>query len=64
MITRIESDGFKSFVDFSLDLAPLTVLAGPNNSGKSNLLEAITPVSTASARSPHMENLCKNSRTR
>jgi len=41
MITRIEIDGFKSFVDFSLDLAPVTVLAGPNNSGKSNLLEAV-----------------------
>ena len=41
MITRIEIDGFKSFVDFKLDLEPFTVLAGPNNSGKSNLLEAI-----------------------
>jgi predicted ATPase len=41
MITRIEIDGFKSFEDFALDLAPLTVLAGANNSGKSNLLEAL-----------------------
>ena len=41
MITRIEIDGFKSFVDFELDLEPFTVLAGPNNSGKSNLFEAI-----------------------
>lgn len=41
MITRIEIDGFKSFVDFELDLKPFTVLAGANNSGKSNLLEAI-----------------------
>ncbi len=41
MITRIEIDGFKSFVDFELELKPLTVLAGANNSGKSNLLEAI-----------------------
>jgi predicted ATPase len=41
MITRIEIDGFKSFMDFELDLEPFTVLAGPNNSGKSNLLEAI-----------------------
>jgi len=41
VITRIEIDGFKSFVDFELDLEPFTVLAGPNNSGKSNLFEAI-----------------------
>jgi predicted ATPase len=41
MITRIEIDGFKSFEKFSLDLGPFTVLAGPNNSGKSNLLEAL-----------------------
>ena len=44
MITRIEIDGFKSFEEFSLDLEPFTVLAGPNNSGKSNLLEAINLV--------------------
>ena len=41
MITRIEIDGFKSFMDFELDLEPFTVLAGSNNSGKSNLFEAI-----------------------
>lgn len=41
MITRIEIDGFKSFVDFGLDLKPFTVLAGANNSGKSNLLDAL-----------------------
>ena len=41
MITRIEIDGFKSFVDFELELKPFTVLAGANNSGKSNVLEAI-----------------------
>lgn len=41
MLTRIEIDGFKSFSDFSLDLAPLTVIAGTNASGKSNLFDAI-----------------------
>jgi predicted ATPase len=41
VITRIEIDGFKSFVGFELVLEPFTVLAGPNNSGKSNLFEAI-----------------------
>ncbi|HEV2640442.1 MAG TPA: AAA family ATPase [Actinocrinis sp.] len=41
MITRIEIDGFKSFVDFELDVPPLLVLVGANNGGKSNLLQAL-----------------------
>lgn len=41
MITRIEISGFKSFTDFAVDLAPLTVIAGANASGKSNLLDAL-----------------------
>lgn len=40
MITRIEIDGFKSFVDFSLDLAPFTAVIGTNAGGKSNLIDA------------------------
>ena len=41
MLTRIELDGFKSFTNFALDLQPLTVVAGTNASGKSNLFDAI-----------------------
>ncbi|MFK8164076.1 MAG: AAA family ATPase [Lewinella sp.] len=41
MITRIEISGFKSFTDFAVDFAPLTVIAGANASGKSNLLDAL-----------------------
>src|SRR5262245_51479905 len=40
MLTRIEIDGLKTFEQFVLDLEPLTVLAGANASGKSNLFEA------------------------
>jgi len=40
MITRIEIDGFKSFVDFSLDLTPFTAVIGTNAGGKSNLIDA------------------------
>ncbi|MEZ0111217.1 putative ATPase [Catenulispora sp. EB89] len=40
MITRIEIDGFKSFVDFSLDLATFTAVIGTNAGGKSNLIDA------------------------
>jgi predicted ATPase len=41
MLTRIEIDGFKTFERFSLDLMPLTVIVGPNASGKSNLFDAL-----------------------
>ena len=41
MLTRIEIDGFKSFERFSMDVGPLTVILGPNASGKSNLFDAI-----------------------
>ncbi len=41
MITRIEIDGFKTFSHFQMDFAPLTVVAGANASGKSNLFDAM-----------------------
>jgi predicted ATPase len=47
MLTRIEIDGFKSFEQFSLDLAPFLVILGPNASGKSNLFEALQFLSFA-----------------
>ena len=47
MITRIEIDGFKSFVDFSLDLHPFTAVIGTNAGGKSNLIDAFRFLSAA-----------------
>ncbi|MBX7221410.1 MAG: AAA family ATPase [Blastocatellia bacterium] len=41
MITRIEIDGFKTFSNFHMDFAPLTVIAGANAAGKSNLFDAL-----------------------
>ena len=41
MITRLEIDGFKTFEEFAIDLAPFTAIVGPNASGKSNLFDAI-----------------------
>ncbi|GAA2848983.1 hypothetical protein GCM10010517_06270 [Streptosporangium fragile] len=41
MITRIEIDGFKSFLNFDLDVPPFLALVGPNASGKSNLFDAV-----------------------
>jgi predicted ATPase len=41
MITLIEIDGFKTFKDFRVELAPFQVIVGPNGSGKSNLFDAL-----------------------
>ena len=41
MLTRLEVDGFKNLVDFSLDLGPYTCIAGVNGVGKSNIFDAI-----------------------
>lgn len=40
MITHIEINGFKSFHQFKMDFTPLTVIAGTNAAGKSNLFDA------------------------
>lgn len=41
MITYIKIDGFKSFHDFEMTFTPLTVIAGSNAAGKSNLFDAL-----------------------
>jgi predicted ATPase len=45
MLTRIEIDGFKSFEQFTLDLQPFSVIAGPNAAGKSNLFDSLRVLS-------------------
>lgn len=41
MIRRLRISGYKSLVDCSVDLSPLTVVIGPNGAGKSNLLDLV-----------------------
>jgi predicted ATPase len=41
MLTRIEITGFKTFTNFVMEFSPLTVIAGTNASGKSNLFDAL-----------------------
>ena len=41
MLKRIRIQGYKSLVDLELNLKPLSVLIGPNASGKSNFLDAL-----------------------
>lgn len=40
-LKQIRVSGYKNLIDCSVDLGDFNVLVGPNNSGKSNLLEAI-----------------------
>jgi len=41
MITYVKIDGFKSFHNFEMAFTPLTVIAGSNAAGKSNLFDAL-----------------------
>jgi recombinational DNA repair ATPase RecF len=41
MITRMTVDNFKALRHVQVDLAPFTVLIGPNDSGKTSFLEAV-----------------------
>ncbi len=41
MLTYIKINGFKSFQNFEMAFTPLTVIAGVNASGKSNLFDAL-----------------------
>jgi predicted ATPase len=41
MITKIQVNGFKTFNNFIMEFAPLTVIVGANASGKSNLFDAM-----------------------
>ncbi len=45
MISRIEINGFKTFRNFQMQFSPLTVIAGTNASGKSNLFDALNLLS-------------------
>ena len=40
-ITRVWAKNFRSIADVSFELDPLTILVGPNASGKSNLLDIL-----------------------
>lgn len=46
MITYIKINGFKSFQNFEMHFTPLTVIAGSNAAGKSNLFDALRLLSS------------------
>ena len=41
MLTRLEVDGFKNLLGFTVEFGPFTCIAGANAVGKSNLFDAI-----------------------
>ncbi|WP_104195756.1 AAA family ATPase [Cryobacterium sp. M15] len=41
MLTKLEADGFKNLLDFSVEFGPYTCIAGANAVGKSNVFDAI-----------------------
>lgn len=52
MITKVSIKGFKTLKDFSVPLTRVSVLVGPNNCGKSNVLRALKLLGAA-VRDPH-----------
>ncbi len=61
MITYIKINGFKSFQNFEMEFTPLTVIAGTNASGKSNLFDALKLLSKL-AESDKLQNAFKQQR--
>ena len=49
MITYIRINGFKSFHNFEMEFTPLTIIAGTNAAGKSNLFDALLLLSRMAA---------------
>lgn len=50
MLTRLEIDGFKTFENMAVDLAPFTTIIGSNAAGKSNLFDAIQLLANLATR--------------
>jgi AAA15 family ATPase/GTPase len=57
MLTAIHLLNFKSFFDQKLSLAPMTLLAGLNNSGKSSIIQALRMMWTWSEIDDHTEHI-------
>ena len=61
MITYLRINGFKSFQNFEMEFTPLTIIAGTNASGKSNLFDALMLLSRL-AETDKLQNAFKEQR--
>lgn len=61
MITYIKINGFKSFNNFEMDFTPLTIIAGTNAAGKSNLFDALILLSSL-AETDNIKKAFRNQR--
>ncbi len=50
MLTRLEINGFKTFENLDIIFSPFTVILGSNAAGKSNLFDAIKPLSNLATK--------------
>lgn len=58
MIKNISAENYKSFQDLNVDLAPITLFVGPNNSGKSSIISIIRLLSqTLESHDPNVRLL-------
>jgi predicted ATPase len=62
MITYIKINGFKSFHHFEMEFTPLTVVAGANASGKSNLFDALKLLGRLAEETVHIKKAFKEQR--
>lgn len=54
MIKRLKIYNFRGFEEHSLDFRPMTVVVGPNNAGKSTIVEALRLISIVANRYKHI----------
>src|SRR5262249_45099115 len=50
MITRFHVENYKALRDVTLELTPIHVLIGPNDSGETSIFEALTALSRSTER--------------
>ena len=60
MINRIRIQNYKSIIDVTVDLSPITVLVGRSGTGKSNFVEAIRCLRDVLTSRQQMQNLQEN----
>jgi ABC-type uncharacterized transport system ATPase subunit len=53
MLTTLHLHNFRGFADHAVSFRPLSVIVGPNNGGKSTVIEALRLVAEAIDRIPH-----------